>query len=532
MKNPKTLEDFVIGSGPAGISAAWALIKKGRTVTMLDVGEQLESEKSELRSRLASVEPKNWLEKDITSYTYRRRSEEIDCALPFGSDFLFRDPTNFTDEQKKNTSIGLRPSFAKGGLSNGWGASILPYRQEDIMDWPASTRKLNEHYEALREFMPMAGVADDLKELFPMLSMEKNTSLTPSSQAKEFLARLETKKTYLNQSGIYFGHARQAASSNDCRSCGMCLYGCPYGVVYSAAHTLEKLMKNKLFSYKKGYFVTRFEEQNDSVKLWANNITTDQEVQFSAKRIFVASGVLPSTQLVLNSLEYYNKPIYMKDSQHFLMPLLHSWFIKQNPITEETNSLVQLFFEIIGSDVHKKTAHIQLYTFNDLFAVDMRKRFGPFAKLFTPLISQLSQRLVVAQGFLHSDYSAKIEVRLIKGKKKARLHLKALGNSKTDNAIAHIKSKLYKISRTAGILPLTPLSRVGPVGSSFHCGSTFPMKENPTGLDSDTLGRPAGLQRVFVIDASVFPSIPATTITLSVMANAHRIAMESVKIAD
>jgi hypothetical protein len=30
-----------------------------------------------------------------------------------------------------------------------------------------------------------------------------------------------------------------------------------------------------------------------------------------------------------------------------------------------------------------------------------------------------------------------------------------------------------------------------------------------------------------VVDATIFPSIPATTITLSVMANAHRIGWEA-----
>jgi choline dehydrogenase-like flavoprotein len=44
---------------------------------------------------------------------------------------------------------------------------------------------------------------------------------------------------------------------------------------------------------------------------------------------------------------------------------------------------------------------------------------------------------------------------------------------------------------------------------------------------SDRLGRPAGLARLHVVDASSLPAIPATTITLSVMANAHRIAAEA-----
>lgn len=44
---------------------------------------------------------------------------------------------------------------------------------------------------------------------------------------------------------------------------------------------------------------------------------------------------------------------------------------------------------------------------------------------------------------------------------------------------------------------------------------------------TDRLGRPNGLQRVHVIDASTFPSISATTITLTAIANARRIACEA-----
>jgi choline dehydrogenase-like flavoprotein len=49
------------------------------------------------------------------------------------------------------------------------------------------------------------------------------------------------------------------------------------------------------------------------------------------------------------------------------------------------------------------------------------------------------------------------------------------------------------------------------------------MRENPGEYETDRLGRPGGWERIHVVDSSVFPSIPATTITMSVMANAHRI---------
>jgi choline dehydrogenase-like flavoprotein len=50
------------------------------------------------------------------------------------------------------------------------------------------------------------------------------------------------------------------------------------------------------------------------------------------------------------------------------------------------------------------------------------------------------------------------------------------------------------------------------------------MAANPAPGQSDRLARPHGMSRLHLIDASSLPAIPATTITLSVMANAHRIA--------
>jgi len=40
---------------------------------------------------------------------------------------------------------------------------------------------------------------------------------------------------------------------------------------------------------------------------------------------------------------------------------------------------------------------------------------------------------------------------------------------------------------------------------------------------SDMVGRPASLKRVHLLDASTFPTIPATTITYTAMANSDRI---------
>jgi len=60
-------------------------------------------------------------------------------------------------------------------------------------------------------------------------------------------------------------------------------------------------------------------------------------------------------------------------------------------------------------------------------------------------------------------------------------------------------------------------------GRGFHTGGSFPMSNAPTGFQSDTLGRTHGLKRIHLVDSSTMPSIAATTVTFTAMANAHRI---------
>jgi len=71
------------------------------------------------------------------------------------------------------------------------------------------------------------------------------------------------------------------------------------------------------------------------------------------------------------------------------------------------------------------------------------------------------------------------------------------------------------------------MGRDGLPGSSFHVGGSLGMSDTPSKSRSDILGRLHGLERVHAVDASVMPSIPASTITFTAMANAHRIAAKT-----
>ena len=83
--------------------------------------------------------------------------------------------------------------------------------------------------------------------------------------------------------------------------------------------------------------------------------------------------------------------------------------------------------------------------------------------------------------------------------------------------------ELLKNTRAFGGIVLPALLQVTEPGRGFHSAGSLPMRAQPGEFECDTLGRPFGWSRLHVVDASVLPSMPATTVTFSVMANAHRI---------
>ena len=89
-----------------------------------------------------------------------------------------------------------------------------------------------------------------------------------------------------------------------------------------------------------------------------------------------------------------------------------------------------------------------------------------------------------------------------------------------------IESRLWSLRGQIKATPIPFRTMIAPPGKSYHGGGTFPMRRTPGPLESDLLGRPMGLSRTHIVDSSVFPTIPATNLTLTVMANAYRIAAE------
>jgi choline dehydrogenase-like flavoprotein len=501
------MSDLVIGSGPSGVAAAMALLDRGRHVVMIDGGGAFEPSDPQLKRRLAETSPDQWSLSDRAKWSAPQFATPPGQTRRFGSDAAMESPDNTFAERN---GVALRSSRVQGGLSNLWGSAVLPYRQSDLGGWPITDADLAPHYRAVASFLPIAGT-DAFDALFPAFPMAGCAAIAPSSQAARILGRLARTGKAQRADGAWIGPARQAVA-NHCQQCGLCLHGCPFDLIWSARHTLGILRQRPGFSYRPGPAVTTVTEETDHV-----SVMLADGSQLTASRVFLGAGVLETARILLAS--GIAPSLTLLDSQQALLPFLHNWSPAQRPDQTPFTTLPQIFVEIDRPDVSPNLVHAQLYSWNDHFPRDLVANYARLPGM-APILRALARRLIVAQIFLHSDHSSTIGLRLASDGRLIAQPTAKYSDSTMDSAVRAVSRALGP----AGLHALRFATRMGAPGSSFHTGGSVPMARERKSGQSDVLGRPFGQNRLHLIDASVFPSVPATTITLNVMANAHRIA--------
>jgi choline dehydrogenase-like flavoprotein len=517
----------VIGSGPAGTACAKALLQRGAEVLMLDAGLELEPERARIPRKLASTNPSQWPREIVEELKSGMNvsARGLPQKLVFGSNYPYREAEEHAAWSGRGASV--RPSLALGGFSAVWGAAMLPYRDDDIENWPVKSRELAPHYRAVLEFTGLAAQLDDLDEFFP-LHCENPAPLQPSLQALSLLKNLERHRAALRESGWRFGRARLAvraagdSKGPGCVYCRLCLYGCPYGCIYNSADTIREMRAGPRFNYQRDVIATALREQSGKVIIEALHRQTRRPLAFEADRAYLAAGIVPTARILLRSQNAYDRPLRARDSQYFVFPLVAAKRASDVQ-AEMLYTLSQLFIELNNPKISRRTVHLQIYTYNDIAAQAVRKSLGPLKMFARPI----EERILIAQGYLHSDDSPEIEMTLKRDGEKDVLQLEARPNPKTRRAVKRVLGEFMRNARRLGAAPVTPMLQMALPGQGFHSGGTFPMREQPGEFESDRLGRPRGWSRVHAVDATVFPSVPATTITLPVMANAHRIGWEA-----
>jgi choline dehydrogenase-like flavoprotein len=517
---------LLIGTGPAATAAVMALRRLGVGVEVLDVGYDLEPERERAVAALAARDPERWqVEEAAPLFPAPAASAQgVRKRFAFGSDFPYRGHGRLALEA---TDCVVDVSHALGGFGNVWGAAMLPWMDEDLAGWPISHAALAPSFRRVLEYVPSSAEDDDLRRRFPHYAGNPGT-LDRTGQGDGFLRALAARRSRLQTRGLTFGRARLAVDASDgprgCRYCGHCLEGCVYGSIFTPRHAWKALMDAGVRVHR-GYHVLESRESARGVEVTAVNTEDGSVRQWCADRLLCAAGTLGSTRLMARSLGLEGRPVRILDSQYFFFPMLS---YRRPPGPTGTFTLAEAFVELDDPGICGHNIHFQVYGMNEIFRATLRNMI-PKPIRSSRLLSAIEGRFILFQGFLHSDYSGHMEMTIRRSTRTGdEVHVQGRLNPAALTIARRAKRVLGRSLAGIGVVPPRVLQLLPP-GRSFHAGGSYPMGAGNPVFSSDTLGRPAGLERTHLLDASVFPSIPAATITLTAMANADRIVHELAK---
>jgi len=233
-----------------------------------------------------------------------------------------------------------------------------------------------------------------------------------------------------------------------------------------------------------------------------------------------------STRIMLETMAMYDVPVRLKESSKFAMPFLR-W--DHAPLQwPGVNTLAGVFLEACFPELSSRWLHVQISSPNEFVLQKVRAMSGRRLNLMGRVASPVLGRLMIAYGGLHSDHSHEIELRLLRRAGASSLSASRIDAHDTDRLIDGFARRLASCGGSFRTRFVLGMLRRQPAGLTAHYGGSFPMSSAPgSPLSTDTLGRPVRHRRVHLVDGSIFPSVPGTTVALLIMANAHRIASDA-----
>jgi hypothetical protein len=480
----------IIGSGPSGWSATQTLIKLGHEVTVVDAG-------------LVESDPKYDLSAKVDSTLNRK--------LYFGSDLPYRSfPFGPTSNSVKVNPIF---SFARGGLSLVWGATMLPYSKEDTEDWPFDISTLENEFRILSEEIPITGVTDPLSAAYGDFYSRRGILIS-----KRVLKFLENCNESMDPE-VIVGLSRLAVETGKpegrgCIYCNKCISGCPFNYIWSSKEPIDGAKYLKLR-------VTNLTENSVGVSIEGTDITGKSQSLNSFEKVFLACGSLESFRILANS-KIVGRAGVLKDSATFFVPMLVLPKIRSK--LENSFGLSQLFIRLNKNQAHS-ASQFQVYEYSEDLIARAKKAIPLGGLIPNTILRFFLKRMMVAIGYLDGKDSPKIQMNYLENGGVFN-QLETFEESEVNHKrkIRLSVKRLSKFSLKHGLLPLPFLTQIALPGEGVHFGSWLPMGEK-----SDLLGRPSGSQNIHVVDSSVLPSIAPGPITFTVMANAARIAREAVQ---
>jgi choline dehydrogenase-like flavoprotein len=516
---------IIVGTGPAGVMAARAL--RGKRVLILDVGRQPDP--------LPRPEPGSDLyeqrrtEPDLFDFLIGQNFESLHnihsepVSLKLKSPlmrYIIDDARALAPVHSQNFDATM--SFAAGGLANAWGAGVYRFTTRDLDGFPVSKQELEPFYDELTEHMGVSGANDDLAPSFG-----NDPALQPPIRLSRFASDLHAgyrqKHELFAKLGVSIGRTRLAVLTEPHRGRPPYNYGNfeffrPHDPsVYNPAYTLRELIDEGRVSYEPQHLVLRFAESTEGVTVTTRNLISGAHEVFEGRTLILAAGALNSAKLVLESNDDHDTRLPLLDNPMTCLPLFRPNRLGQALDTQDS-SLGQLILiqeyegTVLQGSVYGTAGPLRsdilfelpLSITANLAWLRRTAAATGLLMMFYPADPHPDNYLQLASdGTLQLSYSKPITIGPERG-------------------VA--EKALIPALRKIGFYSAAALCQYPPMGASIHYAGTLPMRDQPGRYELYPDGRLHGSQKIYVVDGACFPRLPAKNLTLTIMANAMRIA--------
>lgn len=510
----------IVGSGPAGVAAARRLEGKGTCI--VDVGETPEEAfpYTSLSEGLAAGDFEAMLGPRWEMLANLVVPGRVHAKLRApGLRYVANGQAFSVHDASGKTYLRGAGSFAAGGMSNAWGAQLFRYNNADLVeagDWPIDAGALETYYADLETHIGIAGEVDDMHGfLGETKSMLPPTPLAPA--ADYLLARYKARP---KRTPLCLGRSRLAILTQPFR--GYPAYGfneteffsTHQPGLYTARRTLDELCAGGRVDYLGGYELVAYRECSEFVEIDLRHCESNAVRTVRTKHLLLGCGTLQTARLVLLNKLAVRRAL---------------------PFIDHPPTLVPLFIpRMFGAALPAHSYPVQLVaTIHGHGQRDMISLYYPGALLWSDLLADIPLPMNAALKVLPNLLGGMLVAQIWETSKplpENRLSLDPSGSIRIDYPgrfpYARLKSLLAAV-RPLGAYSLERFATMVPPGWGFHHAACLPMRRYPNHFETHVDGRLWDSQRVRAIDGSVLPSLPAKNHSLTLMANAARIADET-----
>jgi hypothetical protein len=279
---------------------------------------------------------------------------------------------------------------------------------------------------------------------------------------------------------------------------------------------LNELRSGGKISYLGGQELIAYREFSEFVELDLRHIDSNAIQTIRTKHLLLGCGTMQTSRLVLLNKKAIGVSLPFIDHPPTLIPL----FIPR----------------MFGSALPAHSFPVQLAaTIEGCNQRDMISLYYPGGILWSDLLADIPLPIDNALKILPNLLGGLLVAQIWETSKplpENRLSLDSVGSILIDYPSRFPYARLgnlLTLLRPLGAYSLQRLATMAPPGWGFHHAACLPMRHNPKMFETHVDGRLWDSQRVRVIDGCVLPSLPAKNHSLTLMANAARIAEKTLR---